>query len=123
MQRPLFVYGTLLQGQGAHGLLEGLPQYPAQTTGTLYHLPTGYPALTTEGTGTVHGAWLDPVPPRLLELLDHYEGVHEGLYRRIPIRVQGGSLSFEAWAWIMDQPEKRGGKVVRSGRWRRTRRR
>jgi gamma-glutamylcyclotransferase (GGCT)/AIG2-like uncharacterized protein YtfP len=115
---PLFVYGTLLRGRGAHELLGRRRQLPCTTRGALYHLPAGYPALCPIGDGRVHGHWLDPVPPALLSLLDHYDGVHEGLYRRAEVQVEAPGATFVAWAWVMDQPQARGGVLVRSGRWR-----
>jgi gamma-glutamylcyclotransferase (GGCT)/AIG2-like uncharacterized protein YtfP len=115
---PLFVYGTLMQGRGAHELLGRRPQRPGTTTGRLYHLPAGYPALCPVGDAIVHGRWLDPVPPQLLRLLDHYEGVPEGLYRRAEVVVRTPGARFTAWAWVMDDPASKGGSILRSGAWR-----
>jgi gamma-glutamylcyclotransferase (GGCT)/AIG2-like uncharacterized protein YtfP len=116
---PLFVYGTLLTGCGAHDLLRYQPQHPGRTRGTLYRMPAGYPALDPSGTHIVQGCWLDPVPAPLLRLLDQFEGVDQGLYRRAVVRVDAPSASFDAWAWVMDAPSKRGGIVLPKGRWRR----
>lgn len=115
---PLFVYGTLLRGQPRAALTGNRRRGAAWTTGTLYHLPAGYPALTREGNGQVHGEWVDAVSDSVLAVLDRYEGVHEGLYERVEIQVHTASGPFTAWSWIMADPTRLGGVVVPSGRWR-----
>lgn len=122
MSLPLFVYGTLAtEGAQAH-LLGGRQRRPGVVRGTLYELPAGYPALALRGDTEVQGEWLDPLPDALIGLLDVYEGVPEGLYRRIVVQVETPRIRFDAWAWVMDHPEDRGGRLLRSGRWRPVRR-
>ena len=57
------------------------------------------------------------VDPRMFQLLDRYEGVDEGLYRRTPIDVVVGLRTFGALAYVMDAPERRGGILLPKGRW------
>lgn len=120
---PLFVYGTLLTEGGQGHLLPGRRR-PGRVLGHLYRLEAGYPALVVDHGGNwVHGEWLDPVNPKRLRMLDLYEGVDQGLYRRAPVWVQTTTVRFEAWSWVMDTPERRGGVRIPSGRWTRIRRR
>jgi len=118
----VFVYGTLMEGQSQEGLLSGLERTAATTRGSLWDLPAGYPALAS-GHDVVHGELVAGVEPRRLVLLDAYEGVDEGLYKRVEIEVQVGLRAEAAWAWLMDDPRSRGGRRLRSGRWHPTRRR
>lgn len=122
MNTSLFVYGTLMQGQAQDGLLAGLPRTAASTRGTLWDLPAGYPALSG-GTEVVHGELVTGLDERLLELLDRYEGVDEGLYERVEIELSVGLRAEAAWAYVMEDPRRRGGRRVPSGRWQPTRRR
>jgi len=114
----LFVYGTLQRGQPQGALLAPCRRVPASTRGVLWGLPAGYPALVPEGSEPVHGELVEPVDERLLGLLDHYEGVAEGLYRRVEIEVDVGLRRHVAWAYVMDHPEDRGGRRIPDGRWR-----
>lgn len=114
---PLFVYGTLLSTGRRAGLVGPRRRGPGWITGTLWHLPAGYPAVTLGGDGKVHGEWIDPVPLRVLAVLDRYEGVDEGLYRRVVVPVQTDTARFDAWAWVMDDPTEHRGVVVPAGRW------
>ncbi|HET9983324.1 MAG TPA: gamma-glutamylcyclotransferase family protein [Longimicrobiales bacterium] len=83
----LFVYGTLRSGEPAAELLAGAePLGPARVEGTLYDIDGRYPALMLAGRGVVEGeVWRCPV--ELLWRLDEYEGVEEGLFRRVGVRV------------------------------------
>lgn len=117
MIQELFVYGTLLTGEDQAGLLGQASRIPATTRGTLWGLPAGYPALAG-GHGVVHGELVTLADRRLLEILDRYEGVDEGLYRRVRIDVLVGLRTQIAWAYRMENPRARGGRLLRSGRWR-----
>jgi gamma-glutamylcyclotransferase (GGCT)/AIG2-like uncharacterized protein YtfP len=91
MNTLLFVYGTLKRGCSNHGQMTGqtfvgtartIPGY------TLYDLGS-YPAIVTDSAdrnGVVGEVW--SVDEAALQRLDHFEGVHEGLYRREPIPLQ-----------------------------------
>jgi len=86
-----FVYGTLLRGMCNHHLIAGeiVRLVPARTSGTLYHLPQGYPMLLREEHGTVFGeAVLLRAKPGLLAALDELEdfiepGHPDNLYERV----------------------------------------
>lgn len=115
---PLFVYGTLRHGASHAGLLGAARRRSASTRGTLWRMPAGYPALDPAGDGVVHGELCEPVPESVLRVLDAYEGVDEGLYRRSRLAVDPGEGHLVlAWAWVMRDPGRRGGLPVRSGRW------
>lgn len=120
---PLFVYGTLLQGQVQAALLEGCPRTEATVRGTLYRLPAGYPALSLRGNGVVHGELVTLRNEGQLRVIDHYEGVEELLFQRVQVDVVIGLRRLPAWAYVMDDPRLRGGREVPDGRWRAVRRR
>lgn len=85
MNTLLFVYGTLKRGCVNHAYLAGQTFVgPARTPPgyRLYDLG-GYPGLGRvdgDTLGVVGEVW--SVGPAALAQLDHFEGVHEGLYRR-----------------------------------------
>lgn len=113
---PLFVYGTLLSGGTQAALLKGR-RHHAWVFGQLFAMRAGYPALSRDGSDKVYGQWVDPIPDAHLALLDHYEGVHEGLFTREVVRVHTERGTFDAWAWLMDDPKRRGGRYLPKGRW------
>ncbi len=115
---PLFVYGTLLSDGAQGGLLAGLRHDRASVVGTLWRLPVGYPAMSLGGDTSVVGELVEAPGPQVLRLVDHYEGVDEGLYRRLKVRACVGLRSCRAWAYVMDSPRLRGGVIVPSGQWR-----
>jgi gamma-glutamylaminecyclotransferase len=91
----LFVYGTLRRGGPSHTLL-GAASFVAEATvrGCLYHFGA-YPALRPLGETEVHGE-LWRCDAETLRRLDSYEGVEEGLFRRVSLRSSGG----ECWAYV-----------------------
>ncbi|MEZ4321183.1 MAG: gamma-glutamylcyclotransferase family protein [Myxococcota bacterium] len=113
----VFVYGTLMRGFPQGAMLKRFPHVAATTAGRIYRLPAGYPALRVGADGTVHGELVRGVDDRVLRLLDQYEGVDEGLYTREPIEVVSGLRQFAAEAWVMSDPEARGGVWIPTGRW------
>jgi gamma-glutamylcyclotransferase (GGCT)/AIG2-like uncharacterized protein YtfP len=126
------VYGTLMAGHPQAALLGALRRRPASVRGLLYRLPAGYPALVyepvpsggpTPADGWVHGELVDPPPARLLTLIDTYEGVDEGLYRRVECEIRIGLRTECGWAYVMAPARARRGELVGSGRWRSIRRR
>lgn len=111
----VFVYGTLRTGGSAGGLLRGCEHVGASTVeGALYDMGA-YPVLVLGGGGRVDGeVWRCPVAT--LARLDEYEGVREGLYRRV--RVEAGGV--ECWTYVAGPalelrltPERR----IAAGRW------
>jgi len=117
MTFSLFVYGTLLEGERMAGLLGNSPRQPARVRGEIYRLPAGYPAMRVGGDSFVHGELVERTDDRTLTLLDQYEGVHEGLYQRVEVTALAGLERITAWAWVMDDPYLKGGKLIESGKW------
>jgi len=113
----LFVYGTLMRGRPQGGLLRRFEHVKATAIGRLWRLPAGYPALELGPFGSVHGELVRQVDPRVVSLLDQVEGVDQGLYRRVGIDVVNGLRTFRAEGWVMDQPQRRGGIEIPTGRW------
>ena len=118
----LFVYGTLMSGQSRADMLGDAIRKPATTNGQLWRLPAGYPALVPGGSALVHGELVLGVSDRLLGLIDTYEGVAEGLYRRVEIDVTSALRRHRCLTYVMDNPADRGGRLIRSGRFRAVRR-
>jgi gamma-glutamylcyclotransferase (GGCT)/AIG2-like uncharacterized protein YtfP len=83
----VFVYGTLRAGGVAHDVLAGCERVgTAEVAGTLYDIDGRFPALVLYGSTSVHGeVWR--CPDTLLGLLDEYEGVTSGLFRRVAVHV------------------------------------
>ncbi len=117
MTASLFVYGTLLAGERTAGLLRGRLRQKARVRGQIFRLPAGYPAMKLGGNDFVHGELVQDCDERILDLLDQYEGVNDGLYKRVEVTALCGLERVEAWAWIMDDPYLRGGRLIESGRW------
>lgn len=122
MTDRLFVYGTLMAGGVAAGMVEPCERRAATVRGALYHLPDGYPALVLGGEDDVHGELLSGVDLRRLDVLDAYEGVEQGLFQRVEVEVsavdprrRGRTVS--AWAWVMAPHQVARGRRVPSGRW------
>lgn len=113
----LFVYGTLMSGHAQSALLGRFTRRNATVKGSLYRLPAGYPALALDGASVVYGELVELVDPRTLALLDHYEGVDEGLYARVPCDVVVGLRREAACVYAMSDPRARGGVPIPAGRW------
>jgi gamma-glutamylcyclotransferase (GGCT)/AIG2-like uncharacterized protein YtfP len=81
----LFVYGTLKRGCSNHRFIAGQRFIGLARTPPGYRLYDlgGYPGIVTlagDREGVVGEVWA--VDAEALKRLDHFEGVHEGLYRR-----------------------------------------
>lgn len=113
----LFVYGTLMGGQPQGALLGRFRRLPAHVKGSLFRMPAGYPAVRLDEGGQVHGELVLGVDARTLSVLDHYEGVDEGLYARVPCDVVVGLRREPAELYVMADPARRGGVPIPSGRW------
>lgn len=92
----LFVYGTLLRAGGnAHVLAGASFVRQAAVDGTLYDIEGRHPALMLYGSTRVHGEiWRCPAD--LLERLDAFEAVAEGLFRRVGVAVEGTAC----WTYV-----------------------
>ena len=122
MSHSLFVYGTLMRGHDQARFLSGLRRRPARARGRLWSLPAGYPAMGP-GSDTVFGELVEGVNDGLLALLDTYEGVGSGLYERRQCAVQVDTEYITAWVYWMEDPQRRGGQYLKTGRYTAVRRR
>jgi gamma-glutamylcyclotransferase (GGCT)/AIG2-like uncharacterized protein YtfP len=96
----LFVYGTLRAGGSAAGLLDGCEWLGRATVhGILYDIDGRFPALVLYGEDSpVHGdVWR--CPARFLPSLDRYEGVAEGLFRRVAAEVDTAGGRTPCWLY------------------------
>lgn len=112
----LFVYGTLMSAGEAIDLLEGCERVGTATVnGTLYDIDGDFPALMLAGNGQIHGeVWRCPVE-RLAEL-DGYEGVAQGLFRRVGVQAD----RWPCWTYVAGPklaPRIARAKRIESGRW------
>lgn len=84
----LFVYGTLRSGGSAATMLAECERVSAgEVSGVLYDIDGEYPALLLYGTTPVEGEiWR--CPNEMLARLDAYEGVEQGLFRRVGVTVR-----------------------------------
>jgi gamma-glutamylcyclotransferase (GGCT)/AIG2-like uncharacterized protein YtfP len=91
----LFVYGTLRTGGvAAVKLVDCVLAGDAVIEGTLYDL-TEFPALLLYGSIPIRGeVWRCPFP--LLAVLDEYEGVDRGLFRRVAVMAG----EFACWTYV-----------------------
>jgi gamma-glutamylcyclotransferase (GGCT)/AIG2-like uncharacterized protein YtfP len=114
----LFVYGTLRSDGPESGLLAGLGRTGARARGSLFRLPAGYPALKPGGDSWIEGELVPWPGPARLTLIDRYEGVDEGLFRRAELQVAAEGALLSAWVYVMDDPRLHGGIRFGGGRWR-----
>ncbi|HPI78330.1 MAG TPA: gamma-glutamylcyclotransferase [bacterium] len=125
----IFVYGTLLSGMSNHERFCGdaLTIEPAVTTGRLYHLPYGFPAMFDAPDGQVFGEVMTfPDIDKTLERTDQLEGFHpEGHshYLRIlkNVRIVAKRKCTTAWVYVYPLEKLSSvlsiGKPINSGRW------
>lgn len=112
----LFVYGTLRGGAAGAHLLRGCDRITVgKVHGSLYDLGD-YPALVLDDAGEVEGEVWRCEGAAVLRALDDYEGVGEGLFRRVRVEVEG----LVCWTYVAGPllesrltPSRR----VSSGRW------
>lgn len=98
----LFVYGTLMPGCDAWGVLAhwtvGEPR-PDAVPGAFCETGRDYPGARFDTNGTVRGVVVQLDPARLnaaLAALDRYEGPE---YERVRVRTEGGVDAY-AYGWI-----------------------
>jgi gamma-glutamylcyclotransferase (GGCT)/AIG2-like uncharacterized protein YtfP len=97
----LFVYGTLRStGSAAARMAECELIGAATVGGVLYDIDGAYPALIVYGNTPVAGeVWR--CPPAMLPMLDEYEDVASGLFRRIAVEVQMADGQRQGcWAYV-----------------------
>lgn len=124
----LFVYGTLKPGERVFAdLCEpfAIAAQPAQTVGRLYHLPLGYPAMTTE-PGWVQGVLLTLSSADALTAIDAFEEYYpdrpqSSEYQRNlqVVYDQNRHPVDRAWAYTMspEQVSRYGGLWLPHGNW------
>lgn len=115
-QELVFVYGTLLHGEGNHRLLERTHRVGPGATEPRYQLVDlgGYPGLVAGGRTQVHGE-VYRVDQTVLDRLDELEG-HPGYYQRQRLRLADGR---DVEAYVLPPEEAVGCPRIASGDWRR----
>ena len=115
----IFVYGTLMRGEGNHRLLEGARRIGAARTTPEFSFVSlgGFPGLVRGGRLSVRGELYD-VDRGTLQDLDRLEG-HPHFYRRQPIALDDGG---RAIAYLLTPEQVRGHEPIASGDWRKARR-
>jgi len=123
----LFVYGTLMRDQANHARYcsDALTIEPAVTTGRLYYLPMGYPAMIEADDGQVFGeAMTLPDLAAKLALLDHLEGYrpdqpeHSLYLRRVrPVSLFKSGLTVPAYCYVWRGALPSGSVRLAKGRW------
>jgi gamma-glutamylcyclotransferase (GGCT)/AIG2-like uncharacterized protein YtfP len=127
---PLFVYGTLRQGEANHHLLKKvtLSCRPARLEGAAMYDLGPYPMIM-DGEGIVTGELIEIDPTRYeatLRRLDVLEGVNgndpenpQGLYRRVrrKVHVESSELAVEAWVYLGREETARRGILRPGGDW------
>ena len=119
-EHRVFVYGTLLTGEGNAHWARGARRTPAWTTGTIHDTGYGFPAFVRSGETRIQGELLT-VDDEGFKSMDRLEG-YPSYYRRErrQINLVGGGRVL-AWVYVMNRlPE--GAKVIESGDWRKYRR-
>lgn len=117
MALPLFVYGTLRSDAPRAGLLGKRRRERATVRGTLYALPAGYPALALLGDTDVRGEIVHDMDDVVLRVLDFYEDVADGLYRRVEVDARLGLQTVRCQTYVMERPWEKGGRKLKSGWW------
>jgi gamma-glutamylcyclotransferase (GGCT)/AIG2-like uncharacterized protein YtfP len=102
MSNIVFVYGTLKQGYGNHGLLHSqeflreartLPKYRLYDVG---HFPC---MVKDDVNGVAVQGELYSVSDAIKRRLDYLEGVAFGLYKRELVEIDGMNEDVEAYFW------------------------
>ncbi len=115
----VFVYGTLLQGEGNHHLLLRDQFLGAALTTPSFSLHDlgSYPGMVGGGTQSIEGE-VYVVGPHTLARLDMLEG-HPDFYHRIGIALEDGST---VETYLLPPDSVAGCPVIVSGSWRTHRR-
>ena len=125
--KHLFVYGTLMRGQVNHARFcaDALTIEPAVTTGRLYHLPAGFPAMIEADGGQVFGEAMTfpdiEAVLRQTDLLEGYDPLRPdtSMYRRLvlPVLIEPSKRSVTAWSYIWNRPLPQAAMLLPAGRW------
>ncbi|WP_080807450.1 gamma-glutamylcyclotransferase family protein [Halomicronema hongdechloris] len=118
----VFVYGTLKPGELAYDKIcrpQVLTVDAAAVPGRLYHLPQGYPAITTE-PGWVQGYRLGFPDATILTVLDEFEDCYpnrpeDSLYHRVAETVLTPDRHPLGTAWLYRMAPERVRQL--QGRW------
>jgi gamma-glutamylcyclotransferase (GGCT)/AIG2-like uncharacterized protein YtfP len=98
----LFVYGTLQRGGSAASLLRDCELMGrGQIGGVLYDIDGQYRALVMYGSTPVPGeVWR--CPSEVLAMVDSYERVDEGMFRRVGVSVpvDGDTKHTACWTYV-----------------------
>lgn len=97
----LFIYGTLQSGHPGAELLRGCERICGATVGgILYNIDDQFPALVLYGNSQVSGEiWRCPFEP--LKTLDAYEGVSDGLFRRVGVTARAADgRELGCWTYV-----------------------
>src|SRR5262245_45309661 len=114
MSTLLFVYGTLKRGCCNHHHLAGQTFVGLGRTPAGYRLYDlgGYPGIVAQpddSTGVFGEVW--SVEDESLRQLDHFEGVHEGLYRREALPLMPPFDGQKIYAYVPTVPASGGREV------------
>jgi len=117
---PLFVYGTLMAGEPAHGKLAAavVRSAAARLPGAVLHDLGAYPAAVA-GLGDVFGElhWLDAEAfAAVVARLDAYEGDE---YCRVicPVWPDDAAATVDAWVYLADAAAMAVYPLIADGRW------
>jgi gamma-glutamylcyclotransferase (GGCT)/AIG2-like uncharacterized protein YtfP len=118
----LFVYGTLLSGQSAGGMLGGMPRRPAVMAGRLWLLPAGYPVLVDDDPEPLplRGELVELSSQGVLMVVDLYEGGADSLYHRAEATARVEGRAIQAWVYRSSRTEvhRAGGRRLAIDDWR-----
>lgn len=113
---PLFVYGTLTDPTFTRNLLEHMVvAIPARLPGfeTVRFEGFDYPTVMESEDGSVDGALYRGLGEEDFRRLDAYEGVGEGLYRRVRLEVEASDRDETEPAWVYLVTEKTVDRLTR----------
>ncbi len=113
---PLFAYGTLTDPEFTRNLLEHMvAAIPARLPGFEIVRFDGfdYPTVLESEDGSVDGALYRGLGEEDFRRLDAYEGVGEGLYRRVRVEVEASDRDETEPAWVYLVTEKTVDRLTR----------
>jgi gamma-glutamylcyclotransferase (GGCT)/AIG2-like uncharacterized protein YtfP len=86
----VFAYGALMDKARLNTLIKRVPEmHPARVTGyrQFYDDALGYQNAEKDDRASMRGMVLEGITGQELRVLDHYEGMGEGSYRRVKVRA------------------------------------